>query len=126
MKVDKSLIPIYDWSLIILRVERPKDAKRVVRYLQKIGLPDDEILEFKNNILNNHTDGGEHIFHSLKRKSIILFYKMSNLQTLLRVAGHEKRHMEDAILRTCSVEDTEAAAYLAGYLTNLIFNIFLL
>lgn len=37
------------------------------------------------------------------------------------VVNHEKRHIEDRILQHCGIDDIEAAAYLAGYLSKFIY-----
>ena len=61
-------------------------------------------------------DGGWTMLNNYIKSVFILFTGFSSIGKRANVVAHEKRHLEDRILKHGRIEDDEAAAYLAGYL----------
>lgn len=65
---------------------------------------------------------GGSTFRNLDMKQfLVIIHPCKNEQTRRMVVNHEKRHIEDRILQHCAIDDIEAAAYLAGYLSKFIY-----
>ena len=54
-------------------------------------------------------------------KQMILLYPQTSKASRINCLGHEKRHLEDRILKHCHIDDLETAGYLAGFLTKKLF-----
>lgn len=116
MKYYKFKIKIYDWDIFYIEVESKKDAKKVVKKLESIGVPKDAMDDVGPAIKNNAQNGGEHFYNSGRRWSIILMYQASNNSRKFEIICHEKRHIEDRIMEHLGLEGTEAGAFIAGYI----------
>lgn len=117
MKKIKFAVPIYDINVTLVQVESPCDADEVKVCCEEIGLAHEDkeaILEF---VKQDKCDGGDTWRNFAKGQMLVIFYRMTNSKVKTNRYGHEKRHVEDRILQWCGVDDIEAAAYLAGFLS---------
>lgn len=113
MKTIKFTIPLYHVDVQIVQLEGKKDKKPLAELFKKSGIEDDEALE---NIDKQYGDGGYTYRNFGKNDIVIVLYPFTNKESKTSVYFHEKRHVEDRVLEHCSVNDIEAAAYLAGFL----------
>jgi len=120
MKKLKFNIDIYKWNVTLLIIESEKDCDSVDKILSPFAVDPDYKNEILSDIKDNVKDGGLHLHKNSARKSIIILNEMTSLQMAEIILSHEKRHLEDAILQTCNIDDKEAAAYLAGHITEKI------
>ena len=61
-------------------------------------------------------NGGDLFYNFPTQSAVIVFYPMSSLGDKVNIYCHEKRHLEDRVMQFASVNDPEAAAFLAGFL----------
>ena len=54
-------------------------------------------------------------------KILVIIYPCKNIEQRREVVNHEKRHIEDRLLKYLGIDDIEASAYLAGYLSRFIY-----
>lgn len=121
MKIKNIDIPIYEFSLKLISIDGPDDSKEIRPHLIDIGCDDDEIESILANIINDVKDGGLTYRNLSNKKIIIILYRCTSENKRINIIGHEKRHVEDRILDYVCVDDIEAAAYLAGYLSEKLF-----
>ena len=114
-------VPIYDFRIIYIEIESKEDAKKIEPILQRLRFDEDDMIEIKENIEKKRYNGG-HLYRLVKHKLfIVLIYPSSSVNERRKTISHEKRHIEDRILEACLVSDMEAAAYLAGFLSEKIY-----
>lgn len=116
MKAFTHNIPIYRYGLMIVSVSKEdmenEDKVNDLRNYLSPYFPDCYIEE----TINTAKSGSEEaITRSEGSRSFCIFYNIDKRKEELY--GHEKRHVEDRILRTYGINDIEAAGYLAGYLS---------
>lgn len=121
MKKIEFNIPIYDFNVIILEVESKEDKAEVNTILLNF-IPDKESIdEVLGYIENGDMNGGDTFRNMLYRKFIVVLYPFKDIETRREVINHEKRHIEDRILEYCNINDIEASAYLAGYISKYMY-----
>lgn len=118
MKKLKFAVPLYDVAVTLVQVEGVDDAKDVEECCNEIGLLADDTNAVLDFIRSDKTDGGDTWRNFDNGQMLVIFYRMTNGRTKRNRYGHEKRHVEDRILQWCGIDDIEAAAYLAGFLSE--------
>ncbi len=122
MKYLKFKIDIYDWDIHYIETENKKDADNIIRKLSQLRISDEMKKEVREEIENDVINGGEHFWNSTTRLSILLLYKTSNKEEKINIICHEKRHTEDRICEHLGIKDTEAVAFIAGYIGERIIS----
>ena len=69
-----------------------------------------------NGIRRGAVNGGDTYRNLEHRRIIVIFYLMEDNMSRAEVYSHEKRHIEDRILKFYGVDDIESAGLLAGFL----------
>lgn len=107
-------IPLYKVDITLLQVESKEDESAVTELLKSI---DAEDIEYTiNGIRRGAVNGGDTYRNLELRRIIVVFYLMEDNMSRAEVYSHEKRHIEDRILKFYSVDDIESAGLLAGFL----------
>ena len=107
-------IPLYKVDITLLQVESKEDESAVTELLKSI---DAEDIEYTiNGIRRGAVNGGDTYWNLELRRIIVVFYLMEDNMSRAEVYSHEKRHIEDRILKFYSVDDIESAGLLAGFL----------
>lgn len=120
MKQKKIYIDIYSYTLYYIDMESYDDLDEVIKIFKRLDLGQENIDDLKTKAEHEEI-GGATTFH--KRSTctlVVLLYPQPSDNRKLECICHEKRHCEDFILETLDIHDTEAAAYLAGYLAKKI------
>lgn len=110
-------IPIYNFDVFFVEVEGKEDVTPLRRLLRKQGLSDEIEGEILSAVEEGSFDGGWTLSALGRRLFYVILLPMSSEESRVNVLNHEKRHIEDDLLEYCGVDDKEAAAYLAGYLS---------
>lgn len=118
MKAFGHFIPIYKYDIVLVQISKEdiQDEEKVNNlqlYLEQY-FPQTYITD---TIETAKRGTEEAITRSNGSLSVCIFYNVKERKAELY--GHEKRHVEDRILRLCGVKDIEAAGYLAGYLSTV-------
>ena len=109
-------IPLYKVDVTLVQVESKKDESTVTELLKSIDAEDEDIECTANYIKRGVVNGGD-TYRNFERKCIIVvFYLMEDNMSRAEVYSHEKRHIEDRILKFYGVDDIESAGLLAGFL----------
>lgn len=114
-------VPLYDFNITYLEIESRSDIRDVRKEMNKLNANEEQIEEVLDNIINDRIDGGETLRNLNLKKILIIIYRCSSERERRNVINHEKRHAEDRILEYIGINDIEAAAYLAGYLSEYIY-----
>ncbi len=117
MKVKRFIIPMYDFRVTLVEVRDEDNIKKVLKACDFVKGTEYHT-EVKDNLENGYHDGGHFFYNMRKRVGLILIYHQTSKKRRLECIGHEKRHLEDRLLKYYSVDDFEAAAMLSGYLTR--------
>jgi hypothetical protein len=105
-------VPIYEWNITMLELESQEDIKELTEWCKLFQI------DFSSKLVVNDT--GFTYTDEISQKALVVIMTSScNLQRASTV-GHEKRHLEDFILKYSGVDDMEAAGYLAGYLSKFM------
>lgn len=118
MKKLKFDVPLYDINVTLVQVESPDDADEVKICCEGIGLSSEDTEATLEFVKQDKRDGGDTWRNFEKGQMLVIFYRMTDGRIKRNRYGHEKRHVEDRILQWCGVDDIEAAAYLAGFLSE--------
>ena len=118
MKKLKFAVPLYEVNITLVQVEGAEDADAVRECCEDIGLLAEDTNTVVNIVKSDKHDGADTFRNFDKGQMLVIFYLMSNGRVKKNRYGHEKRHVEDRILQWCGVDDIEAAAYLAGFLSE--------
>lgn len=121
MKSKRINIPIYDFRLDLLEVENSDDVVLLAKFFKSVRLDDEISLEILDAVKNGDVDGGWTISNFGLKRILVVLLKMRTEAQRRKVLAHEKRHVEDDILEHASVNDKEAAGYLAGYLGKFMY-----
>ncbi len=124
MKKLKFAVPLYEINVTIVQVESTEDTDEVKECCDEIGLPMDDTDAVLNIVRSDKHDGADTFRNFDRGQMLVIFYRMTNGKTKLNRYGHEKRHVEDRILQWCGVDDIEAAAYLAGFLSEQFYEMY--
>ena len=114
-------VPIYYFKVIFIEIQSVKDTEDVNALMESLGIGQEQIAEAIDNIKGEKVDGGSTYYSNETKIITVLMYKPSSKAARRYTAGHEKRHIEDRILKCCQIDDMEAAAYLAGFLSEKIY-----
>lgn len=123
MVKEKLEVPIYGYTLWLIKLSF-KDYKLKKKLTsEKIGLKDEDInldeetcKEIDESIGAGEYNGAITCHRGSQRQIVVLFYPIDDEERVVEIYNHEKRHVEDDILNFLNINDSEAAAYLAGYL----------
>jgi hypothetical protein len=121
-------VPIYGYTIWLVKLSFDDYKKEVRPTTASIGLKskridlDEETCdEIDENIKDGDYNGAITCHRGKQRKAVVFFYPIDNEEKAVEIYDHEKRHLEDFILNFLDVDDTEAAAYLAGYLGKVFW-----
>ncbi len=118
MKKLKFAVPLYEINVTLIQVEGVEDVDDVKACCEDIELTAEDT-EAVLDIIKQDKHGVADTFRNFEKgQMLVIFYRMTNGRTKINCYGHEKRHVEDRILQWCGVDDIEAAAYLAGFLSE--------
>lgn len=121
MKSKRIDIPIYDFRLDLLEIESSNDVALLTKFFKGVRLDDEISLEILEAVKNGDVDGGWTLANLGIKRILVVLLKMRSEEQRRGVLAHEKRHVEDDILKHCHVNDDEAAAFLAGYLGKFMY-----
>lgn len=121
MKKKRIDVSMYDFRVDLLEVENSDDVALLVKYFKSIRLENDISVEILDAVKNGDVDGGWTISNFGLKRILVVLLKMRTVSQRRKVMSHEKRHVEDDILEHASVNDKEAAGYLAGYLGEFMY-----
>jgi len=118
MKAFAHFVPIYSYDIVLVQVskedmENEEKVNKLRTYLEQY-LPQSYI---EDTIQTAKSGSEEAITRSCGSLSVCVFYNIKDRKC--EIYGHEKRHIEDKILKVCGIDDIESAGYLAGYLSNV-------
>lgn len=117
--VNKTIhIEIFGWEVQILEIQNDYDCNVLEQEMKRFSIDEDEIDGITEQIKTGVTDGGWHYYNEGMRKSMIIVYPTTSIQSRINVICHEKRHCEDRILSVLNIKDIETSAYLAGFLAE--------
>ena len=117
----KFKLDYYEWDIYFLEVEDKSDLGRVKKVFKKLDI--EEGNDICKEIKNDNQDGGWHFADNNKRWSMIFLYRQPGKKERFRNISHEKRHMEDNILRWFNITDKESAAILSQNIAKLIYKL---
>ena len=117
MKKIKFDVPIYDWSILCLRIDGKEDADGYAKEVKKFGFknPEDYGIDM-DNVADDVYDGGACTYSSGERKELITIYRCSSKKDLLNVILHECDHAVWNIMKWGQIKDKEARAYLSAFI----------
>ena len=107
-------VPLYKVAITLVQVESKEDESTVAELLESINAEDIEYTI--NGIRRDAVNGGDTYRNFELRRIIVVFYLMEDNMSRAEVYSHEKRHIEDRILKFYCVDDIESAGLLAGFL----------
>lgn len=121
MKKIKVKIPMYDYDVTWVEIESVQDKEKVFQEMKNLKCNKEGMDDVIDNIEKECMNGGS-TFRNLDMKQfLVIIHPCKNEEMRRCVVNHEKRHIEDRLLQHCGVDDIEAAAYLAGYLSKYIY-----
>lgn len=121
MKIKNVNVDVYSWKVDIIEMSNQDTFEDAEKALKKYKLGNEIISTIKKEMNDKCKDGGYTFTQFGKWRSVIFLYRMSSQKRRRNVLNHEKRHVEDDILQHLGINDKEAAAYLAGYLSSYIY-----
>ena len=107
-------VPLYKVDITLAQVESKEDESAIAELLESINAEDREYTI--NGIRRGAVNGGDTYRNLEHRRIIVIFYLMEDNMSRAEVYSHEKRHIEDRILKFYGVNDIESAGLLAGFL----------
>ncbi len=120
MKTIKVHIDIYDWNIYYLEIVGKENTKKIKQYLLRVRTSNklrDEIIKDMEDKAQN---GGNHLYNTFTRTSMILVYNPKNIKTKVDIICHEICHVVDKIMDHLELESSEAGAFLTGYISKKI------
>lgn len=121
MKTIKFKIPLYDWDITFIEKASKKDAKKIKKLYKKVRTSKKDIKEVIHIVSKGYTNGGRFTYNLAYQRAIIIIFKPTSKKERRKVISHECRHCVDRILQHAHVDDIEAAAYLAGFISEYIY-----
>lgn len=118
MRKMKFAVPLYEVDVTLVQVQGTEDADGVKECCEEIGLLAEDTKAVLDFVKEDKCDGADTFRNFEKGQMLVIFYRMTDERVKRNRYGHEKRHVEDRILQWCGVDDIEAAAYLAGFLSE--------
>ena len=121
MKIKKVKIPIFNHKLNVFEVTNKRDVDKLVKELKSLQIINGEDEREVRENIENECDGACTFYRKVDCTLVVVIYIQSNQDRRREVLAHEKRHIEDHILKHLGIDDMESAAYLAGYLAKEVF-----
>lgn len=126
MREYKFKIPIFgDVNITLVQVEGREDKEAILRLMKRHRITEkDDIDSVMDNVDNKEydmRDGGDTFYRLIQREMVVIFYPFSSDEAKEEIMGHEKRHIEDRILKFFSIDDIETSALLAGFLSKQFY-----
>ena len=115
-------IPIFDAVVNLIQVESQDDHDAVMDVIRPYNMGAEAENAVSQNIKTDSYNGGVTFWNGGIHTAIVVFYRMDNEKRKSVCYGHEKRHVEDHVLKSCEIYDKETAGYLAGWLTPIFDN----
>ena len=114
----KFTVPIYNWKIFVYICEQTSDSDELRKELKR----NSEDVK-QNDLMLKEIDDGSHsggwtLTYEGMQKCVIVVYPHFHKCKLVETMFHEKRHVEDHIVKHHSVDDFESSAMLAGYLAK--------
>lgn len=121
MKKVKFKIPIYNFNVTFIEAESFNDKEKVIKEMKAMKCPQeciDEVIEgFNMQSMNSAwTFNNCYILTFL-----VIVLPCTDKVTRRSVVNHEKRHIEDKLIKHCDINDIEASAYIAGFISRFIY-----
>lgn len=114
MKQMEFQLPYYKVDITLLQTESENDADEVSTFLKSMDVEDPE---YTLDVIRRGAVNGGNTYRDLNNKRIVvLFYPMENNTHRAEIYSHEKRHIEDRVLKFFGVDDIESAGLLSGFL----------
>ena len=121
MKKIEFKIPIYDYEVTFIEIDGKSDKEEVVDEMISFGCRIEDIRNIERYIELEYTNGGD-TFRDMDKKHFLVVISPCTSKEIRRdVVNHEKRHIEDRLLEWIGIQDIEASAYIAGYLSRYIY-----
>lgn len=114
-------IPIYDWEVSVVTTLGSEDSSALVEVLNSIEAEPCAVEQTRRCLEQGAKDGGDMWYDTDRKKAFIHLYRWSTEGDFWETINHEKRHLIDRIMQHHRISDTEAAAYLDGYVSKIIF-----
>lgn len=112
-------VDVYDWEVYLYQLEAKDSKKDITKVLQKHNIPVEQNNDVISYMDDDCHDGGWIFCNAGIHQNVVIFEPFSSKSYKIEVYGHEKRHLEDDILKHLHIrDDDEAAGYLAGYLSK--------
>ena len=121
MKKSVINIPIYGFKLTYIQIEGKEEAKDIKSVLTRLKISKKDIDRVYDNIVRAAVNGGETYILPRKREMLVLIYEHDSEKARRNTVNHELRHVVDRIMEWGSINDTEAAAFLQGWLSVKIY-----
>lgn len=119
MRTTQFEIPLYKVDILLVQAESLKETDTIISTLEDFGVKcDNSLREIKENLNDALVNGGVTFRYLIGKKIAVLFYMFDSPDEMINTYAHEKRHAEDRILDYFSVNDSESAAMLAGFLAE--------
>ena len=109
-------VPLYGFKVNLIECKGKEDAPELEKFFRRIKLDDDIVDEIVRAVGEGDIDGGWTLACLGVKLIVVVLLPMHSDDKRTEVLAHEKRHVEDDILRHCGIKDEEAAGYLAGFL----------
>lgn len=121
-------VPIYGYTMWLVKLsldDYKKEKRPTTRSMgfksKQIDLDKETCDEIDENITDGDINGAITCHRGSHRKILVFFYPIDDEERMIEIYDHEKRHVEDDILKFLNVDDDEAAAYLAGFLGKIFW-----
>lgn len=114
-------VPLYGFKVNVIECKGSSDADEVATFFKKVRFVGDITAEIITSVRDGDVDGGWTLAAFGAKRIAVVLLPMRSESKRREVLMHEKRHVEDDILRHCGVDDDEAAAYLSGHLGKYFF-----
>lgn len=113
-------VPLYGFRVDFIECEDEKDGDAIETFFKRLKMEDDIANEIVGAVRQGDVDGGWTLACLGIKRIVVILLPMRTRDRRCEVINHEKRHVEDDILRHCNVNDDEAAAYLSGFLGKFL------
>jgi hypothetical protein len=121
MKTKTFKVPIYDYKVVLVEFEKNEnDTYKIARFLKRY-LTTDQTSEMIELHEKGSVNGAYTYTNVGKGFYIIVMFHQTCEREKINTLGHEKRHLEDFIIKVTNLRGKEAKGYLSGYLTEKLF-----
>lgn len=110
-------IPIFDYNLIFFQLEKSDKQSYVEEELDKKMISGDE----RPYIGVDLFDVGHTCTNEETRTIVVFFHRFSTVDKRYEIYFHELRHIVDSICIHLNLNCLETAAYLNGFIGNILF-----